>query len=76
MDAFNPNIETIEKISKIVKDNELFINESYTISLTDIHGNVLAGMDIIIKLGDKVRNKVSDEFGNVSISASDLNSFD
>ena len=23
MDAFNPNIETIEKISKIVKDNEL-----------------------------------------------------
>lgn len=56
----------------VVKDNELFINESYTISLTDIHGNVLAGMDIIIKLGDKVWNKVSDEFGNVSISASDL----
>ena len=42
----------------VVKDNELFINESYTISLTDIHGNVLAGMDIIIKLGDNSDRKV------------------
>ena len=45
----------------VVKDDELFINENYTISLTDIHGKELSGMNIIIKCGDKVWKEVTDE---------------
>ena len=56
----------------VVKDDELFINENYTISLTDIHGKELSGMNIIIKCGDKVWKEVTDEFGNVSIPVASL----
>ena len=54
------------------KDNVLFIDNNYTITLTDIYGKALAGMDIIIKCEDKIWKEVTDEHGNVSVSVSDL----